>query len=153
MVLKMADKINGYDVNETDKGALLIQSPAINAREVEAPQGPCMVVNGAWYTDNYPNLIITELADSSLKMFYLTPLRKIGEADLKPYKGYHPRRMKGYPLPEYLYRFYGLERNQESLSEVVRVRLSPTEKERLEAAAKNEGLTVSEFLRDQIRKM
>lgn len=149
----MADKINGYDVNETDKGTLLIQSPAINPREVDAPQGPYLVVNGAWYTDNYPNLIITELADNSLKMFYLTPFRKIGESDLRAYKGYHPRRMKGNPLPEYLYRFYGLERNQESLSEVVRVRLSPTEKERLEAAAKNEGLTVSEFFRDQIRKL
>lgn len=149
----MPDKINGYGINEIGNGKLLIQSPAINPREVEAPQGPYLVVNGAWYTNNYPNLIITELADNSLKMFYLTPFRKIGETDLKPYKGYHPRKMKGSPLPEYLYRFYGLERNQESLSEVVRVRLSPTEKERLEAAAKNEGLTVSEFLRDQIRKM
>lgn len=146
-------KINGYDITETSSGKLLIQSPAINPREVEAPQGPYLVVNGAWYTDNYPNLIITELADNSLKMFYLTPFRKIGESDLRPYKGHHPRKMKGHPLPEYLYRFYGLTRNEESLSEVIRVRLSPTEKEKLEAAAANEDKTISEFLRDKIRSL
>ena len=86
-------------------------------------------------------------------MFFLTPFRAIKDVDIKPYKGYHPRKCKGQPLPDYLYRFYGLERNDETMSEVVRVRLTPGEKEQLETAATNSEKTVSEFLRDYIRSI
>lgn len=67
------------------------------------------------------------------------------------YKGYHPHKCKGQHLPDYLYRFYGIARNEESLSEVIRVRVSPTEKEKLEAAASNAEKTVSVFLKEYIR--
>jgi hypothetical protein len=147
----MTDKLNNYDISETDDGKLLIQHPSINNKEVDAPQGPYLTINGAWYLDAYPNLIIAEMLDNTLKMFHLTPFRAIKEVDMRPYKGYHPRKCKGSPLPEYLYRFYGLARNDETLSEVVRVRLSPAEKEQLNTAAKNEGKTISEYLRDHIR--
>lgn len=147
------DKLNNYSISETDRNALLIQSPAINDREVEAPQGPYLTINGAWYVDNYPSLIIAEMVDNSLMMFHLTPFRKIRQTDLRPYKGYHPRKCKGSPLPDYLYRFYGLARNNESLSEVIRVRVSQSEKEKLEAAAANAGATVSEHLRGLIRAL
>ncbi|MFZ5596093.1 MAG: plasmid mobilization protein [Bacillota bacterium] len=110
-----------------------------------------MIINGAWYLDSLPNEIVAELEDGKLVMFRLTPFRLITQGDLKDYKGHHPRKCKGQPLPEYLYRFYGLIRNEESLSEVIRVRVSPTEKEKLEAAASNAGKTVSEFLREYIR--
>lgn len=149
----MPDKLGRFDVDEMDDGRLLVQNPGTNNNVVDAPVGDLLIINGAWHLDAYPSNIIIERADNSLGMINIMPFRAIKPQDIRDYKAYHPRKCKGQPLPEYLYKFYGLERNQESLSEVVRVRLSPTEKERLEAAAKNEGLTVSEFLRDQIRKM
>ncbi|MCL6479874.1 MAG: hypothetical protein K6T65_16000 [Peptococcaceae bacterium] len=147
----MGDKLNKYTLSETDTGTLLVQSESMGAREVQAPETEPMFINGAWYLEALPQNIIIERVDGSLAMFYLTPFRGIQENDLMPYKGYHPRKYKGRPLPDYLYRFYGLARNEESLSEVIRVRVSPTEKEKLETAAKNADKTVSEFLREYIR--
>jgi len=112
-----------------------------------------MKVNGAWYLNNLPTMLVVEMVDGDLTMFDMQKFRKIEESELKEYKGHHPRKMKGHPLPDYLYRFYGLERNEETLSEVIRVRVSPREKEKLEVAASNEDKTVSEYLRDHIRSL
>lgn len=111
------------------------------------------MVNRVWYLDTLPTMLVAEKTDGTLAMFDMQMFRKITGRDLRPYKGHHPRRCKGQPLPDYLYRFYGLTRNEETLSEVVRVRVSPKEKESLEAAAINDDKTVSEFLREQIRKL
>lgn len=145
------DKHGILNVSETDNNTLLVQNPSFSDREVRAPEGPYLTINGAWNLKAYPTLIITEMVDNSLKMFNIMPFRKITERDLRSYKGYHPRKCKGNPLPDYLYRFYGLARNEETLSEVIRVRVSPKEKESLEAAAVNSDKTVSEFLRQIIR--
>lgn len=110
-------------------------------------------INNAWYINNLPTMLVVEMPDGDLKMFDMQRFREITEDELKPYKGHHPRRMKGSPLPEYLYRFYGLDRNEETLSEVIRVRVSPGEKEKLEAAASNDDKTVSEYVRDWIRTL
>lgn len=67
-----------------------------------------MNVNGAWYTNELPNHIVIGREDGSLAKFQLTPFRPIAETDLSPYAGYHPVRRGGQPVPEYLYRFYGL---------------------------------------------
>jgi len=147
----MSDKLNKYNISETDTGTLLVQSESINTREVQAPRGEYMTINGAWYLNALPNHIVIELQDGSLAKFFMTPFRGIKEGDLTQYKGYHPRKSKGQPLPDYLYRFYGLARNEESLSEVIRVRVSPTEKGKLDTAAANAGKTVSEFLREYVR--
>lgn len=140
-----------FNVNEMDDGRLLVQSPAINNKTVSAPVRDPVIVNGAWYLDAYPSSIIIERTDGSLGMVNLTPFRAINPQDIRDYKAYHPRKCKGSPLPDYLYKFYGLARNEESLSEVIRVRVSPSEKEKLEAAATNTDNTVSEFLREYIR--
>ena len=147
----MSDKLGKFTTSQTDDGKLLVQGESINTKEVNVPEGDLMIINGAWYLNQLPNQVVLERIDGSLGMFCLTPFRAITVKDIKPYKGYHPRKCKGSPLPEYLYRFYGLARNDESLSEVIRVRVSPTEKEKLEAASGNEDKTVSEFLRDYIR--
>ena len=110
-----------------------------------------ITVNGAWYLNNLPTMLVVEMVDGDLAMFDMQMFRQVSEGELKPYKGHHPRRMKGNPLPEYLYRFYGLARNEETLSEVIRVRVSPSEKEKLEAVAANGDKTISEFIRDYIR--
>ena len=112
-----------------------------------------MLINGAWYIDSLPTAIVVEMFDGELFHFNLTPFRKISDSDLKPYKGYHPRKMKGQPLPDYLYRFYGLEKNNESLSEIIRVRVSPSEKTGFEAyaASLDPHQNVSDVLREFIR--
>jgi hypothetical protein len=92
-----------------------------------------------------------ELDNGELTMFFLTPFREIKQSDLLQYKGYHPRKLKGQPLPDYLYKFYGLKKNDESMSEVVRLRITPTEKTKLEAYAASKNQTVSDLLRGQIR--
>lgn len=145
------DKLGKYGVSETNKDTLLIQGESINDREVEAPKGPYLIINGAWYINQLPTMIVMEKVDGTLGMFNLTPFRAVKESEIRSYKGYHPRKCKGSPLPDYLYRFYGLERNEETLSEVIRVRVSPSEREKLEVAASNEDKTMSEFMRDYIR--
>jgi hypothetical protein len=149
----MSDKHGRFDVNEMDDGRLLVQSRAINSKMVSAPDGNPLVISGAWYLDAYPSSIIIERIGGSLGMINLTHFRAVKDQDIRDYKSYHPRKCKGSPLPDYLYRYYGLARSSESLSEVVRVRVSPTEKQKLEAAAANDNKTVSEFLREYIRRL
>ncbi|NDL68001.1 plasmid mobilization protein [Anaerotalea alkaliphila] len=146
------DKIGKYEVNETDTGKLLVKGKSLPIQqEVPVPEGELMTINGAWNLDQIPTQYIVERVDGTLAMFSVTPFRRITEADLKPYKGYHPRMAKGSPMPEYLYKFYSFARNEETLSEVIRVRMSPSEKEKLDAAARNAGKNVSEFIRDFVR--
>ncbi len=113
-------------------------------------------INGAWYIDSLPQSIIMELADGSLVKFTMTPFRDIVEGDWTPYNGIHPRKCLGLPVPSYLLRLYGLavaSDKENVLSEVVRVRISPSEKQKLEAAASNAGETVSELLRRYVREL
>lgn len=111
-----------------------------------------MIVNGAWNINALPNQIIIELEDGNLVFFFITPFRDIKDEDLKPYTGYHPRKCKGNPLPDYLYPFYGLEKNDESLTEVVRFRLTPTEKTKFESyAASLDGKNMSDVLREFVQ--
>lgn len=147
----MTDKLGKYDVTETNDGRLMVQGESINARQVDAPEGDCITVRGAWYLTALPQHIVVEHIDGSLAKFHLAPFRKLAKKDFTVYKSYHPRKCKGSPLPDYMYSFYGLARDDETLSEVIRVRVSPKEKEALEATATNDGKTVSEFLRDYIR--
>jgi hypothetical protein len=147
----MAGKIDKYSVAEQEDGTLRVKSESMSAKEVQVPEGKYMTINGAWYLDALPTCIVIERMDGSLAKFFVTPFRGITDADLTPYKSYHPRKCKGQPLPDYLYKFYGLVRNDESLSEVIRVRVSQSEKEKLEAVASNNGKNVSEFLREYIR--
>jgi len=146
------NKLATHTVGEQTDGKLLAQSDSMSPRNIVPPDVGLLVVNGAWYLDALPSHIVVELTDGSLAKFTLTPFRNV-QGEMTAYKSYHPRQSKGQPLPEYLYRHYGLSRNEESLAEVIRVRVSPSEKERLEAYAANlePRKTVSEVLRDFIR--
>jgi len=112
-------------------------------------------INGAWYLDSLPQHIVMELEDGTLTKVFISPFRQLTEKDFTVYKAYHPRKCKGQPLPDYLYKFYGLEKNDESLSEVVRVRLSPTEKSKIERYGANlePSKTISEVIRDYVRSL
>ncbi|NLI91019.1 MAG: hypothetical protein GX434_02085 [Peptococcaceae bacterium] len=110
-------------------------------------------INGAWYIDNMPENIVGELSDGTLVYFLINPYREIKQSDLHPYTGNHPRKMKGQPLPTYLYRYYGLEKNEEIASEVLHTRVTPSEKAKIEAYAANleSKTTVSDVIRQFIR--
>jgi len=112
-----------------------------------------MIVNGVWYVSELQNDIVIELQDGMLVHTALSPFRKIDDTDFKPYKGYHPRKMKGKPLPAYLYPFYGLEKAPENLSEIIRVRISPQEKSAFETyvSSLEPRQNVSDVIRDFIR--
>lgn len=109
-----------------------------------------LTINGAWYVDQLPTMLVAEMDDGTLKMFHLTPFREIKAPDLLAYTGHHPRKMKGNPLPGYLYRHYGLEKSQESLTAVIHVRLTPSEKEKFEAALPD-GESVSDSIRKYVQ--
>ena len=149
----MTDKLNQYDVLPQDDGSIVLHNEHYTPdRHVKLPEVKDPIkVNGAWFLTAYPTSMIIELDTGMLKMAHITPLEPLNINRLRDYKAYHPRKCKGQPLPDYLYKFYGLARNEESLSEVIRVRVSPSEKEKLEAAATNTDNTVSEFLREYIR--
>ncbi len=140
------DKISKYEVNELDNGKLLVKGEAINNKEIEAPAGDYLIINGAWYIDALPNQIVAELVDGSLAKFRITPFRLITEKDFTVYKSYHPRKCKGQPLPDYLYKFYGLKKNEEIMDETLRARVRPSEKAAFMALSG--GKTESEFLRE-----
>ena len=110
-------------------------------------------VNGAWYLDSLPTMLVIELADNSLSMAHITPFRELKPTELKTYSGYHPRKCKGQPVPQYLYRFYGMERETKNATEVVHIRLTPAEKELLQTAASEAEKPISEFARDWIRSL
>ncbi|QNK41561.1 hypothetical protein [Caproicibacter fermentans] len=112
-----------------------------------------IVVAGAWYVDSLPGGIVAELTDGKLVSFSISPLRAIDAATLKSYDGEHPRKQHGSPLPKPLYPFYGLEKNDESLSEILRLRVTPSEKAAFEAyaASLEPRQNVSDVLREFIR--
>lgn len=111
-----------------------------------------MIINGAWYLDSLPTCAVVEKADGSLAKFFINPFREITENELSVYKGYHPRKCNGQPLPLYLYKFYGLAKNDEVSSEVIHVRLTPTEKKRLQEKASEQGKTVTELIKDVVKE-
>jgi hypothetical protein len=110
-----------------------------------------MTISGAWYIDAVPGAIIAELPDGTLEMFAISPFRVVKLDNMQPYSGQHPRKLRGVPVPSNLYAYYGLTKSEETLSEVLRVRLSPSELEKLKAAADASGKTTSEFAREWVR--
>lgn len=67
-------------------------------------------VKGAWYPKGLPQHIVIEQEDGTLGMFNHTPFRKITEMYITKYVGHHLSKGESPALPDYLYRFYGLER-------------------------------------------
>jgi len=108
-------------------------------------------ISGAWYLTQLPLCIVIELATGELRMIYTSPFRQITNDDLMNYGGYHPRKMRGQPLPNYLYKFYNLEKSNETATEVIHVRLTPSEKLKVESMALDLNKNVSELIRHYIK--
>jgi hypothetical protein len=109
-----------------------------------------MIINGAWTVTSLPYHYILDIPQLGLKMAYITPFREITEADLIPYEGHHPRKMNGVPVPSFLYRFYGLTKSGEIASEMIRARVTPSDKAEVERKAKEAGLSVTDFVRQKV---
>lgn len=112
-----------------------------------------ITVSGAWYVDSLEAGIVAELTDGKLVSFPISPFRGLNEENFMQYRGQHPRRQHGVPLPSVLYPYYGLSKSDESLSEVLRVRITPSEMEKIKAIADAAGKNVSGFIRDLIRDL
>lgn len=110
-----------------------------------------VVIYGAWYVDTVPNGVVAELPDGKLVSFAVSPFRAVTPEEFDTYDGPHPRKLHGVPVPQTLYPYYGLAKSEESLSEVLRVRLAPSELEKIKAVADAAGKTVSEFVREWVR--
>lgn len=148
----MGDKIFKYDVLPQEDGSIILHNEHETDHCISAPDLKNMIkVNGVWYLDAYPSNIIIELEAGALKMAHVTPMRPLTPDKLRDYKAYHPRKCKGQPLPDYLYRFYGLEKSDETANEVIHVRLTPSEKAKLQTAAGEK--TTSEYVRDWIKTL
>lgn len=120
-----------------------------NTKEYTAYSQSGITINGAWYNKGY---FVIETKEEELKKFKVVPYRKIGSNDLEIYEGLHPRKIRLEPMPEYLYDIYALKKNEEALSETIRIRVRPSMKKALEEAAERNDKTVDEFLRYLIKK-
>lgn len=110
-----------------------------------------MLVNGVWNIESLGNMYVAEMENGELKMFPVAPFKELKESDLKDYKGHHPRKMKGIPMPEYLFKFYGLELNPDA-SDAVRVRVKVSLKNRYEEYCKVNDTDPSRDLREYMQK-
>jgi hypothetical protein len=114
-------------------------------------------VNGIWYLDSLPMHAVVEMEDGTLAKFFINPFRELTTEELSEdesvYKGYHPRKCKGNPLPNYLYRFYGLEKSEETATEVLHTRMTLSEKQKIEDYAKNNDKSTSEVIREFIKNL
>lgn len=151
----MSDKLNQFDVLPQDDGSVILHNEHYTPdKHVKIPDVKNPIkVNGAWFLTAYPTSLIIELEAGALKMANITPLAPLELSKLRDYKAYHPRKCKGQPLPAYLYRFYGLEKSDETATEVLHTRVTPTEKTKIETAAENRGKNVSELIRQFIREL
>jgi hypothetical protein len=145
---------NGYTAIATSPTAVQIyKNSDYDKALADTPLLPGITVNNVWYVNNISNKAVAELTDLSLVMFNIKPFRLLTDQDLTPYKGHHPRKLKGQPLPDYLYRFYGLVKNSEIASEVIHITLTPSEKQKLDTVAKNNNTNISKYIRDYINTL
>ena len=153
----MADKLSQYDVLPQDDGSIVLHNEHYTPdRHVKLPDVKNPIkVNGAWFLTAYPTSLIIEIDTGVLKMAHITPLEPLNIDKLRDYKAYHPRKCKGQPLPSYLYKFYGLEKNDETATETLHTRMTPSEKVKIEAYAANQEpkMSVSDVIRQLIRDL
>lgn len=108
-----------------------------------------MIVSGAWTVKSLPCHYILDIPELGLKLARITPFRTMSEYDLTPYVGDHPRRIHGVPMPEYMYRLYGLEKAG-SKTEMLHIRVTPDEKAQIELSARESGVNVAEYVRGRL---
>ncbi len=111
-----------------------------------------MIISGAWAVESLPNHYILDVPSLGLNLAQIAPFRILTEADLAPYAGHHPRRMHGVPLPDYLYRFYGMAKG-EGKTEMLHIRVTPDEKAQIEQAARDAGTNVAEYVRSRLLEL
>jgi len=70
-----------------------------------------MRIKGAWNVKAYPDLYIAELENDELRAFLIRPFRILVQDDIRViWNDIHPLELRGEPMPDHLYEFYGLEK-------------------------------------------
>lgn len=108
-----------------------------------------MIVNGAWALKSLPCHYVIDAPGLGLRLTRITPFRMLADFDLTPYVGDHPRRIHGVPMPEYMYRLYGLEKTG-AKTEMLHIRVTHDEKAQVEKAARDAGTNVAEYVRSRM---
>lgn len=113
-----------------------------------------MLINNAWINGDY---IVIELPNMDLKSFAIEPFRKICEEDLTMHQDMHPKRLKLSALQQHFYKFYGLEKNPLSATEIIAVKLTPVDVVKYEKYIakheKHKGMSKSDFTRILIKEL
>lgn len=112
-----------------------------------------VLINEIWYLESMPEDFVAELPTGDLVTFPIIPFRLVTKEDFHYYDGPHPRKSKGKTLPSYLYKFFGLDKNTHVLSQVISIKTTSEEKEKIERIAEEEGRTVSDLVREWIRSL
>ncbi|MCL1808438.1 MAG: hypothetical protein FWG42_01565 [Clostridiales bacterium] len=108
-----------------------------------------MKIRNVWIMPQLPEYCVAELETGELKKFPVVPYREIKEEDLMDYADFHPRRLRGQLLLHSLYRYYGLEKSGETYSEVLKIRVTPSQKEKLEAAGRTSDV-IRKFIDEKL---
>lgn len=110
-----------------------------------------LIVMGAWALPGDDGKLFCEFSGARVMVADISIPRKLQENDFKPYEGRHPRSNHGNPLPPSMYGVFGLVKATESaMSETILIRLRPEEKELVESAAKEAGLSLSDYTRRRL---
>jgi hypothetical protein len=102
------------------------------------------VVNCAWVQGG---ALVADFGGGRLLSAPLAPYRALDESGMAAHEGPHPKHARCPRLPESMYALYGLEKSGEAATEVLRVRLTPTEMEDVKAAAKASDMPLSDYAR------
>lgn len=69
-----------------------------------------MKIQNAWQIKNLPKHTIVKTEDGVLKKFHDTPFRFLTDSDFTVYNGHDPNQCTGDVLPDYMYKFYDLQK-------------------------------------------
>ena len=67
-----------------------------------------MKVKKLYTAQKFPRYMVIETLTGEMKMFLITPVRKIEESDLIPLPNFKPVGRNGEEAQEYMYKMYGL---------------------------------------------
>lgn len=87
----------------------MIQYNQVKDRANDVPKEKKMKIKRLFETPKYRNIYVCE-TENGFFGFYVTPAKKITEKDLIPMPGYTAAGRAAEEMPDYILKFYGLEK-------------------------------------------
>lgn len=109
-----------------------------------------MKVIGVWIVDSEPDCLILDTPMAGLQKMVTSPYRIVKWSELDRYRGKHPRRVNGVQIPTALWKVYGFERVDETASETIHVRVSPSTRQAIQDMSTEANMTVSDYIRSKL---